>query len=483
MQLYYFRTDLRLQDNTALHHATQQGDTIALYIISQKQWQMHDDAVCKIDLYYRQLQQLKIQLADLNIPLIILNCDLWQDIPQAILTLCQQYQIQQVHCNQEYGLNEKNRDLAIEQLLSTHRIQFHCHHDRTIFPTGSILNQQGEYYKVFGAFKKQCYHRLENMLEQQNLSILPQPKKQKNLNIPSSNINMNDFIAVENQTEYLKHIQQYWQIDEQYALQQLHDFAEKQIYDYHQLRDIPSIHGTSQLSTYLNTGILSIRQCLVAITKNQDSPQLPYPHQGLMVWLDELLWREFYQHLLYGFDKLSRHQPFKTETQHINWRDAPEDLLAWQTAQTGIPIVDAAMRQLLATGWMHNRLRMVVAMFLTKNLLINWRHGERFFMQHLIDGDLAANNGGWQWSASTGTDSVPYFRVFNPISQSQRFDPQGQFIRKWLPELAHLDDKAIHEPYKFLKVGQKLNYPRPIVDLKSSRVRAIDAFKTASEKR
>ena len=171
--------------------------------------------------------------------------------------------------------------------------------------------------------------------------------------------------------------------------------------------------------------------------------------------------------------------PFKINTQNIPWRDAPDDLKAWQTAQTGIPIVDAGMRQMLATGWIHNRVRMIVAMFLCKNLLIDWRQGEQWFMQHLIDGDLAANNGGWQWCASTGTDSVPYFRIFNAVFQSQKFDADGDYIRQWVPELAHLDAKTIHEPYA-KNPNMQLKYPKPIVDLKSSRIRAIEAFKQNS---
>ena len=164
----------------------------------------------------------------------------------------------------------------------------------------------------------------------------------------------------------------------------------------------------------------------------------------------------------------------RAETNAVQWRQAPDDLQAWRTAQTGIPIIDAAMRQLLATGWMHNRLRMVVAMFLTKNLLIDWREGETFFMRHLVDGELAANNGGWQWSASTGADSAPYFRVFNPVSQSEKFDPQGRFIRHWIPELASLSDRVIHDPPTASRLA--LNYPLAVVDLRSSRLRAIEAF-------
>lgn len=162
------------------------------------------------------------------------------------------------------------------------------------------------------------------------------------------------------------------------------------------------------------------------------------------------------------------------------WRHAPQELAAWQEGRTGLPIIDAAMRQLLATGWMHNRLRMIVAMFLTKNLLIDWREGERFFMRHLIDGDLAANNGGWQWSASTGTDAAPYFRIFNPISQSQKFDPDGHFIRQWVPELAGLNKRDIHDPSSLGGLFAPSGYPRPIVDLSRSRERALAAFKNLS---
>ena len=222
-------------------------------------------------------------------------------------------------------------------------------------------------------------------------------------------------------------------------------------------------------------GILSIRQCIQALFSAQQG-YLNFDSEGQQTWLDELLWREFYQHILYDFPRVSKHLPFKENTQKIQWRDAPEDLKDWQYGLTGVPIVDAGMRQMLATGWMHNRVRMIVAMFLSKNLLIDWRLGEQWFMQHLVDGDLAANNGGWQWCASTGTDSVPYFRVFNPISQSQKFDANGDYIRRWIPELAYLDAKSIHDPYA-KNPNLKLNYPRPIVDLKQSRIRAIEAFK------
>jgi deoxyribodipyrimidine photo-lyase len=195
---------------------------------------------------------------------------------------------------------------------------------------------------------------------------------------------------------------------------------------------------------------------------------------GVTTWITELLWREFYQHLLHGYPELSKHQPMRPQTNAVLWRDAPDDFAAWTKAETGVPLIDAAMRQLLHTGWMHNRLRMVVAMYLTKNMLIDWRRGEAFFMRHLIDGELAANNGGWQWSASTGADSAPYFRVFNPISQSERFDPKGAFIKHWLPELTNVSPKEIHDPLPLTRSA--IGYPMQRVDLRSSRLRAIEAF-------
>ncbi|HAL67580.1 MAG TPA: deoxyribodipyrimidine photo-lyase, partial [Pseudomonas sp.] len=226
----------------------------------------------------------------------------------------------------------------------------------------------------------------------------------------------------------------------------------------------------------LAAGVISPRQCLhAALAHNRG--EFDSGSSGVQTWINELLWREFYKHILTGYPQVSRHRAFRAHTEALPWRNAPKEFEAWQQGRTGFPIIDAAMRQMLATGWMHNRLRMLTAMFLSKNLLIDWRLGERHFMRHLIDGDLAANNGGWQWSASTGTDSVPYFRIFNPVSQSQRFDPKGRFIRQWVPELQDIDDKNIHDPGKCHGLIDANLYPSPIVDLHSSRQRALQAFK------
>ncbi|ORU03638.1 deoxyribodipyrimidine photo-lyase, partial [Klebsiella pneumoniae] len=197
-------------------------------------------------------------------------------------------------------------------------------------------------------------------------------------------------------------------------------------------------------------------------------------------WLNELIWREFYRHLMVYYPKLCKGRPFTAWTDKVAWRAEEAALQAWQRGETGFPIVDAAMRQLNATGWMHNRLRMIVASFLTKDLRLDWRAGERYFMSQLIDGDLAANNGGWQWAASTGTDAAPYFRIFNPTTQGEKFDKQGVFIRRWLPELAKVPEKALHQPWAWAdKQGITLDYSRPIVDHKQARQETLAAWEAA----
>ncbi|WP_338558520.1 deoxyribodipyrimidine photo-lyase [Acinetobacter sp. KS-LM10] len=475
MQLIWFRQDLRIHDHTALWHATQAGPCIALVILSPKQWQLHHDAAIKIDFYLRQLKQLQSDLNALNIPLIIHTLDLWKDIPTYIQDLCSKLKIVNVHSNIEVGVNELNRDVKVQNILEAQSTRFELYHDRTLFPVGSIRNKSDLPYQVFGAFKKNLYEKLSIALA----PCYPAPSTQSEIKVKDLNSDLLDAEILPTIHDFYPDFierEQLWPVGEDSAWNILDQFLDDHVRYYKTQRDFPDVNGTSQLSTYLNIGILSIRQCVQALFREHHG-HFFIDHEGQQTWLDELIWREFYQHILFDFPRVSKHLPFKSNTQNIVWRNAPEDLQAWQQGQTGIPIVDAGIRQMLATGWMHNRVRMIVAMFLSKNLLIDWRKGEQWFMQHLIDGDLAANNGGWQWCASTGTDSVPYFRIFNPVSQSQKFDAEGDYIRRWVPELAHLDAKTIHDPYA--KNSQmKLDYPRPIVDLKQSRVRAIEAFKS-----
>ena len=469
MQLIWLRTDLRHYDNTALSAAAKRGPTAAVYLISPEQWQAHDDAPSKVDFWLRNLRTLSDSLQQLNIPLLIRTAPTWDQASAVLLELCQQLDVQAVHVNEEYGINETRRDKEVAQSLEARGIEFHRYLDQLLFQPGSILTQSGSYFQVFSQFRRICYNRLHMALPR----IVARPDSQAPLNIVPDSIpeSVSGFAAP---SESLRAL---WPAGEKEAQQRLAQFADEQIHFYQDERDLPAKPGTSQLSTYLAAGVISPRQCLhAALHSNNGEFESGSP--GVFTWITELLWREFYKHILVGYPRVSRHRAFRPETEYLPWRNAPDELAAWKQGRTGFPIIDAAIAQLLETGWMHNRLRMVVAMFLTKNLLIDWREGERFFMQHLIDGDLAANNGGWQWSSSTGTDSVPYFRIFNPLTQSERFDPEGRFIKHWLPELADLNKKQLHNPALIGGLFGVANYPAPMVNLSQSRERALSAFKS-----
>ncbi|WP_185267973.1 deoxyribodipyrimidine photo-lyase [Halopseudomonas xiamenensis] len=466
MQLIWFRNDLRVHDNTALTAALEQGPTLALFLLSPQQWQAHDEAPAKIDLRLRNLQALAGELQQLNVPLLIRTADSWAAAPAVLARLCHQYRITLVHANEEYGLDEAARDEAVARQVAEQGAGFRSHLDQLLLRPGSLLTRSGSYFKVFSQFRKACLQQLQLAPP----SCLPAPAAQQATGIDADPVpaSVTGFATPDQALRDL------WPAGEQAARQRLQRFSDERLHGYAEQRDLPAEPGTSQLSPYLATGALSPRQCLhAALMSNQG--ELDSGNAGVTSWIDELLWREFYKHILVGYPRVSRHRAFRPHTEAVPWRHAPDELAAWQQGRTGFPLIDAAMRQLLATGWMHNRLRMVVAMFLSKNLLIDWREGERYFMQHLIDGDLAANNGGWQWSASTGTDAVPWFRLFNPVTQSRRFDPSGHFIKRWLPELGELDRHDIHEPSPLSRM--LCDYPAPIVDLAESRARALAAFR------
>ncbi len=464
--LCWFRNDLRVHDQPALSAAAQESATMALFIATPEQWRLHGDAPVKVDFWLRAVHSLREELAELNIPLKWLVVEKWSDVPEALLKFCHQHKINSVHCNREHGVNERQRDRAAYSLLKDQGISLTGHHGGTLLVPGTVKTGADQFYRVFTPFSKAC----KEILRTAPYRLSKAPAKQK-AGLLSSSDPLPDQMPGWSKPE--KHLQEGWPASSHEADLRLQAFVENKISKYQLNRDFPAIAGTSTLSPYLAAGLVSAGQCLYAAMQvNQGETSSGDP--GVVTWINEILWREFYQHLIYGFPALSMHQPMRPDTNKVVWREAPEDFKAWCEARTGVPIVDAAMRQLVQTGWMHNRLRMIVAMYLTKNLLIDWRLGEAFFMHHLIDGELAANNGGWQWSASTGADSAPYFRVFNPVSQSEKFDPEGRFIRHWVPELASLNAKEIHDPAPLTR--QSLNYPQQIVDLKSSRLRAIEAF-------
>lgn len=253
------------------------------------------------------------------------------------------------------------------------------------------------------------------------------------------------------------------------AREQLRQFVREKIDAYASRRDFPAVSGTSQLSIYLKNGSLTSAQILAEL---HDLPDDVGGRDGRTTFVREIAWREFYYHILYHAPHVEQ-EAFLPKFRQLNWPNREDWFAAWQRGETGYPIVDAGMRQLRQTGWMHNRVRMIVASFLTKDLLIDWRWGERYFMEQLLDGDLAPNNGGWQWAASTGCDPQPYFRIFNPTLQSRKFDPQGEYIRQYVPELRHVPDKWIHEPHA---AGVLTDYPRPLVDHKTQAAQAVALY-------
>jgi deoxyribodipyrimidine photo-lyase len=468
--IVWFRSDLRTLDNSALSAALNSKSKLpvrAVFCITEKQWLSHDWGANKIGFVLQSLIALQQQLQELNISLDILNCDDFKSTPQALLKYLQQHQAKNIFFSCEYELNERQRDLEVEETLAANKIGTHKFHSQTLIPPGAILTKQNTPYTVFTPFKKACYAHLFNDIPK----LLPKLKPQ------SGEFKLATFDLKNN--KYLSNpILKQWPAGQVVALKLLRQFCDEDIRQYKNQRDFPALHGTSTLSPHLAVGSLSVRQCLVAAL-NANEHQLTGGNPNITCWIDELWWRDFYKQIMWHFPDLCKGKNFNTKYDTLRWQDPDNNLVLWQQGRTGVPIIDAAMRQLVSTGWMHNRLRMVVAMFLTKNLLIDWRHGERFFSEHLIDLDFASNNGGWQWSASTGTDAVPYFRVFNPISQSLKFDANGEFIKKFCPELKSLDHKQIHDPSAILSNTElaKLNYPSIIVNLSQSRSRAIERFK------
>lgn len=477
--LVWFRRDLRISDNTALANACDEANgreidgVVAVFVITPDQWVEHDDASLKVDFWLRNLKSISKTLADLNIPLLIRRCNRFSDVANEIVSVAKKYDCGDLFFNREYEVNEKNRDDDVLTSAQQAGLNVHAFHDRIIVPPRDIKTKEEKFYTVFTPYRKQW-----DKVAADRCDLREKPNSQKKIDVKADDVpdEVDGFDFSDLQRDQ-------WPAGEDEAERRLKKFS-KRIEDYGDGRDIPSVDGTSGLSPYLAAGVISPRQCLAfALDRNDGKVG---GEGGAATWISELTWRDFYTHVMVGFPRVSKNRPFKEKTKDLKWRCSKKDLDAWKDGRTGYPIVDAGMRQLNQTGWMHNRLRMVTAMFLTKNLLIHWREGESYFMQKLIDGDLAANNGGWQWSASTGTDSVPYFRIFSPFSQSKRFDPDAEFIKQMCPELVDVPAKAIHDVDKLPKALKDLTasnddretYPAYVVDYKESRQRALSAFKS-----
>ena len=469
MKLVWFRNDLRLADNPALRHAcAEAGEVAALFVISPTQWQQHKMAPIRQQFLLAQVDELGRALAALGIPLHLLRVETFAEMPTALASLSHDLGVSQLYANQAIEIDEQRRDLAVSAMLAEQEVSCHWFNGCCVLPPGRVLTGSGEMFKVFTPFSRAWLKALEE--DGFVIHRAPAPRAEP---LPWQPLAEREWSygVLGDVTPDTR-----WPVGEAEAQRRLHGFLEQAVFDYGETRDFPAQAGTSILSPYLAAGIISPRQCVGALQQRLGHRPQSKAQPGF-VWLNELVWREFYRHLLVLVPTLSMNQPFKPETAALPWSWDPVAFAAWCEGRTGYPIVDAAMRCLHATGWMHNRLRMIVASFLTKDLHIHWRLGEDYFMSQLIDGDLAANNGGWQWAAGTGADAAPYFRVFNPTTQGQRFDPQGDFIRTWVAELADIPTAYVHQPHDWLRLKGGRGYPAPMVDHALARVKAIEMFR------
>ncbi|WP_144395098.1 deoxyribodipyrimidine photo-lyase [Pleionea sediminis] len=455
--LVWFRNDLRLDDNPALAQACQdkEGRIVACFFVADEQWSNHDVGDNQKALILRAVKHLSHELSLINISLIIRHVPNFNKASQAINELCHQLNVTDLHFNVEYPINERHRDKeVVERLPDT--VSCRRYVADSLLPPWEVKTQSDAPFKVFTPFSKASLA----LLDKHPIECFSRPEKRSNENIIEHE--SDEWPNTEPQVAMPD-------ITEKSVSTQLEKFIKTSIANYKDQRDFPAIKGTSQLSPALAIGVISPRRCFVEASRHKG--------EGRSTWLNEIIWRDFYRSVMWHFPHVAKHQGFNKVDRQIRWNKDTSTFERWKQGETGVPIVDAAMRQLNETGWMHNRLRMIVASFLTKNLWVDWREGERYFANQLFDFDFASNNGGWQWSASVGTDAAPYFRVFNPASQGKRFDPDAEFIRKWIPELARYSAKEIHsfETNRFSK------YPKAMVDLKDSRKQAIDAFKVAKE--
>lgn len=461
LAIWWVRRDLRLNDNLALQRALASGRRV-LPVFILDPFLLQRAAKRRTSFLFAGLRALDTDLRRRGCRLLVRSGRPWA-VLERLLAECA---AEQIFAEEDYSPYARRRDAEVAWRLPLELVEgLTVHHPRM------LLKEDGTPYRVYTPFSR-AWLRLPAperpfFTPPEVLPSLP-PLVSEQIPIPDPLV---EFPAGEAE-----------------ALKRLEDFLCGPIYDYHRRRNLLAVEGTSKLSPYLRFGMLSARraaaEALLAARNAVEEGQ----RRGCEAWLAELVWREFYHAILYFFPNVY-HEAFQPAFRRLAWRDAPEDLRAWREGLTGYPIIDAAMRQLAQSGWMPNRARMIVASFLSKDLLIDWRQGEDWFMRCLLDGDLAANNGGWQWAAGTGSDAAPYFRVFNPILQGEKFDPTGAYILRWLPELSQVREADIHQPWR-MSIGAQLaagcrmgkNYPLPVVDHDVARRRALEVYQVAKKR-
>ncbi len=469
--LVWLRRDLRLDDHAALHHALRSARKVwCAFVFDTTILDALPRADRRVEFIWHSVAELEATLRQHGGGLLVRHGDPFEEIP----ALARALGVQAVHINRDHEPAAIERDARVRGELAHAGIALHSHKDQVIFEGDEVLTQAGSPFGVFTPYKNAWLRQLEPFYLRsypvlRHIGALAAPPAALDRGLPR--LSDLDFLATDMATRLHPGASG--------GATLLLDFLER-IDHYDETRDFPAVKGPSYLSTHLRFGTVSIRQLA-----RHAHERMTAGSSGAATWLSELVWRDFYHQILLHHPRVVTHS-YKPEYDAIRWHHGHEAdawFEAWCEGRTGYPIVDAAMHQLNQTGYMHNRLRMIVASFLTKDLGIDWRRGEAWFARQLNDYDLAANNGGWQWAASTGCDAQPYFRIFNPVSQSQRFDPEGRFIRRYLPALAQLPAPAIHAPWQArpidlaasgLRLG--IDYPMPLVDHAIAREQTLARY-------
>ncbi len=441
VSIFWFRRDLRLQDNAGLYHALKgEHPVLPLFIFDTEILNyLEDKKDARVEFIYNTINELHYELKQLNSSILIKYGKpiiIWEE-------LLKEYQIAAVFTNHDYEPYAINRDKEVNELLKKHDILFYTYKDQVIFEKLEVTKDDGTPYTVFTPYSKKWRAKLS----EKTVKIKNGQEKSENISFYLQSYPTEQYLNQLYHIEPLPHIT----LEEMGFEQTDIDIPSKTvargiIKNYDKTRDFPALNGTSRLGIHFRFGTISIRE------KARHAANLNE------IYLNELIWRDFYAMILANFPRVVN-ESFRPEYDHIEWRNNEAEFEKWCKGKTGYPIVDAGMRELNATGYMHNRVRMIVASFLTKHLLIDWRWGEAYFAAKLLDYELASNNGGWQWAAGSGTDAAPYFRIFNPITQQQKFDPDLKYVKKWVPEYGTVP------------------YVKPIVDHKMARERVLEVYK------
>lgn len=471
--LVWFRRDLRDYDHAALYHALKSSRNVYCAFVFDTEIldKLADKQDRRVEFIWESVKELKSTLQEKCGDLIVLHGNAKHEIPKLAKTL----QINAVFTNHDYEPEAIARDAHVRDQLKSENIDFQHFKDQVIFEKDEVLSISGKPYSVFTPYKNMWLKTVNDFF----LKAYPVDMYTSNLAQADHLHGFGELMSLESMGFARTNLSEMrLPTGMSGAAKLFADFSER-IQRYKEARDFPGVKGVSYLSVHLRFGTVSIRH--LARTAMQIGGA------GAETWLSELIWRDFYFQILHHNPQVAAGKAFKAEFESLPFPNNEDYFQAWCDGRTGYPLVDAAMRQLNSTGFMHNRLRMVAASFLVKDLLIDWRWGERYFAEKLIDFDFSANNGGWQWAASTGCDAQPWFRIFNPVTQSERFDANGKFIRKYVPELARCNDKEIHAPWLMTstrqdaintKIGQ--DYPQPIVDHGTQRELALNLYKNMS---